>query len=241
MAARKRTPAATAKKAGAKKAAAKKSPAAKKAPVTKRATRTTAAQRAAARKAASRRAAAVKKAPAAKKAPARKRAPARQQASAVQRALDTARSVLSAVAAAPARLAEKVARPLPSTRPVGVKMRLQPGMTATVLGAPRDPAAMLGALPDGVHVTDTLGHGTPEFVLAFVRNQAELVERMDQLGPWVKPRSLLWVAYPKQSSGVETDLTRDRGWESATAHGLEVVAQVAVDDTWAASRLVKRE
>ncbi|AKI98873.1 hypothetical protein [Archangium gephyra] len=44
------------------------------------------------------------------------------------------------------------------------------------------------------------------------------------------------MAYPKQSSKVETDLNRDKGWESVERLGWEGIAQVAVDATWAATR-----
>ncbi|WP_146210016.1 hypothetical protein [Vitiosangium sp. GDMCC 1.1324] len=130
----------------------------------------------------------------------------------------------------------KPARPAPSTKPLGQKMLLKPGMEAVVLGAPGDAATLLGELPEGARVRTKLGAGAP-FILAFVHNRAELAQRMAELGPVLTPTTVLWVAYPKQTSKVETDLNRDRGWESAAKLGLQTVAQVAVDATWAASRL----
>ena len=47
--------------------------------------------------------------------------------------------------------------------------------------------------------------------------------------------AVTWVAYPKKTSGVPTDLTRDRGWEAVTGD-IDAVSQVAVDDTWSALR-----
>ncbi|HEY0094975.1 MAG TPA: hypothetical protein VGB96_11640, partial [Archangium sp.] len=127
------------------------------------------------------------------------------------------------------------ARPAPSTKPLGQKMLLKPGMEALVLGAPGDAATLLGKLPAGARVRTEPGTGAP-FILAFVRNRAELDKRMAQLGPVLTPTTLFWVAYPKQSSKVETDLNRDRGWESVERLGLRGIAQVAVDATWAATR-----
>jgi len=134
--------------------------------------------------------------------------------------------------AAPAR----AARPAPSTKPLGQKLLLKPGMEAVVLGAPAEVTGLLGELPAGARVREKLGTGAP-FILAFVRNRAELEQRMAELGPVLTPTTLLWVAYPKQSSQVKTDLNRDRGWEPAERLGLRGVAQVAVDATWAATRL----
>jgi hypothetical protein len=127
------------------------------------------------------------------------------------------------------------ARPAPSTKPLGQKMLLKPGMEAVVLGAPGDAVALLGELPAGARVRTKLGKGAP-FILAFVRNRAELDKHMAQVGPALKPETLFWVAYPKQSSKVETDLNRDKGWESVERLGWEGIAQVAVDATWAATR-----
>lgn len=46
----------------------------------------------------------------------------------------------------------------------------------------------------------------------------------------------MWVAYPKTTSGVATDLTRDVGWATMNEAGWGVVSQVAVDATWSALR-----
>ena len=60
-----------------------------------------------------------------------------------------------------------------------------------------------------------------------------------RLGPkavaHVQGGAVTWTAYPKQTSGVETDMTRDRGWEAVTGD-IDAVSQVAVDDTWSALR-----
>ena len=75
-------------------------------------------------------------------------------------------------------------------------------------------------------------------VLAFVLDSGQV----GQLASILKrclPRggeARLWVAYPKGGSGIDTDLTRDRGWDKLRALGLAAVAQIAVDGTWSALR-----
>ena len=49
-------------------------------------------------------------------------------------------------------------------------------------------------------------------------------------------RVLLWLSYPKRSSKVETDLSRDVGWEVVADAGLRPVTQVSIDETWSALR-----
>ena len=52
----------------------------------------------------------------------------------------------------------------------------------------------------------------------------------------LKLGGLLWFSYPKKSSKVETDITRDVGWDALGSTGLRPVTQVAIDDTWSALR-----
>ena len=52
----------------------------------------------------------------------------------------------------------------------------------------------------------------------------------------VKHDGLLWVSYPKTSSGVESDLLRDVVWKSVAKTGLRPVTQVSVNDKWSAIR-----
>ena len=211
----------TAKRPAARKTA-KKSAARKN--VTKSAARKTA-KRPAARKAAKR--------PAAKKAAVRK-------APRMQRAFAAVKGLLDSVTHAPALIAETVTRVTHSTKPLAQKLRLQEGMLATVLGAPGDAKALLGELPVGAGVSTELASDEPPFLLVFVRTRKDVERRVAELLPRLTQKTLLWFAYPKQSSKVETDLNRDRGWEAATRAKLEAVAQVAVDATWAATRFMKR-
>lgn len=44
------------------------------------------------------------------------------------------------------------------------------------------------------------------------------------------------MSYPKKSSKVKTDLTRDIGWDVVTDVGWTGIAQVSIDDTWSATR-----
>lgn len=73
-------------------------------------------------------------------------------------------------------------------------------------------------------------------LLLFVHSQAEL----EQLAPTalasLEPGARLWIAYPKKSSSIKTDINRDKGWEPITGKGWRAVTQIAIDDTWSALR-----
>ena len=65
-------------------------------------------------------------------------------------------------------------------------------------------------------------------------------DELAKLGPKavgaVEYDGLLWISYPKKSSKVKTDLTRDVLWELMSDTGLRPVTQVSVDSTWSAMR-----
>jgi hypothetical protein len=49
--------------------------------------------------------------------------------------------------------------------------------------------------------------------------------------------AILWVAYPKLSSKLAGDLSRDVIHTLAPKHGLDTVSQIAIDEDWSALRL----
>lgn len=74
----------------------------------------------------------------------------------------------------------------------------------------------------------------------YVQLFAATVKELEQHGPValsaIRPDGLLWLCYPKGSSGLKTDLSRDKGWDSVKAAGFEGVSLILVDDTWSAMR-----
>jgi hypothetical protein len=116
------------------------------------------------------------------------------------------------------------------------KLKLQPGQRAALLGAPESYAPALLPLPEGVELVDHLD-GEFDWVQLFVRNSAELAERMPEVRRALKPVSLLWITFPKGSSKIQTDLTRDKGWDAVGPADLKWINLVSVDDTWSAFSL----
>jgi hypothetical protein len=53
----------------------------------------------------------------------------------------------------------------------------------------------------------------------------------------LKPESLLWICFPKGTSKTQTDLTRDKGWDSLQQANLKWITLVSVDETWSAFAL----
>jgi hypothetical protein len=110
------------------------------------------------------------------------------------------------------------------------KLQLKDGQALRVLGA-----------PEGVDLSE-VAEGEPVGVLAFVSSSADLRKHAKKIaGAAADASGLAWAAYPKKSSGIESDLTRDEGWAALFDTGVRPVRQIAIDDTWSALRFRRQE
>jgi ribosomal protein L25 (general stress protein Ctc) len=115
------------------------------------------------------------------------------------------------------------------------KLLIKPGMRLAILNPPAGYVEGLGSLPEGAQITYDAG-GVLDFVQLFIRNRGEYERLGADALRTVKPDGLLWICYPKKSSGVESDLDRDVVWKMLQPTGLRPVTQVAIDDVWSALR-----
>lgn len=73
--------------------------------------------------------------------------------------------------------------------------------------------------------------------LAFVSSWDEFLQFLTKSLASIAHDSVLWVAYPKQSSKIKTDINRDILWQTAEPYGITAVSAISIDDTWSALRL----
>jgi hypothetical protein len=112
------------------------------------------------------------------------------------------------------------------------KLRIKAGFRLLTLNAPTDFKKTLGKLPEGVSI---LEKGTAaDQVHWFVTNKVQLEKELSKAMKLVMPGVTVWVYYPKGSSGIQTDLTRDKGWECLLKEGdkLAWINLISFDDTW---------
>ena len=119
--------------------------------------------------------------------------------------------------------------------PLLKKLGVKPGHRLLVLNAPDGYLDQLSPLPEKAELA-TKGKGPFDVVQLFVKNKAQVDRDAAKAMQAVKPRGLLWIAYPKKSSKIETDISRDVGWETMKKADWEGVAIVAIDETWSALR-----
>ena len=120
--------------------------------------------------------------------------------------------------------------------PLLKKMKLKPGQRAAIINAPGGYVETLQPLPEDVAMAEDLV-GTFDWVQLFVKTQAELEQVIAHVRAALKPAGMLWITFPKGTSKIQTDLTRDKGWDALQAIDLKWINLISVDDTWSAFAL----
>jgi hypothetical protein len=117
-----------------------------------------------------------------------------------------------------------------SGTPLPKKLGIKEGHRVAILRAPDGFHNTLGALPDGVAVRDRARRSL-DVILLFVRRRNYLERRFERLVAALGPAGGLWIAWPKKSSGIETDLDQSAVMEVGLARGLVDNKVCAIDET----------
>lgn len=126
-----------------------------------------------------------------------------------------------------------------SGKPLVQKLGIKNGWTIAILNAPRGYDGILGKLPRDVR-RKIAAVGPLDFVQFFTTERHELERRFATLARALTPAGMLWISWPKKTSGVATDLTEDVIRTVGLAHGLVDVKVAAVDDVWSGLKFVRR-
>jgi hypothetical protein len=123
--------------------------------------------------------------------------------------------------------------PLP--RKLGIKAETRLGL----VNAPEGFDAVLGELPPGIAVRRRL-QGRFDVIVAFFDSRAQLERRLPACRNALDQAGGLWIAWPKGSSGIATDLGEGTVRELGLAAGLVDNKVCAIDATWSGLRFVYR-
>jgi hypothetical protein len=126
-----------------------------------------------------------------------------------------------------------------SGTPLAGKLGVAPSSRVLVDRAP--PGFSLGEPPDGATIHRRLGRGPYDVILVFCPDLARLMSRWPVLHPRTTASGALWIAWPKRSSGLVTDLDENVVRNYALAHGRVDVKVCAVDDVWSGLKHVIRK
>jgi hypothetical protein len=126
-----------------------------------------------------------------------------------------------------------------SGSPLAKKLGIKEGHRVAFPGAPDGFRRLLGDLPEDVSVRSRVS-GPLDVIVFFTRRRAELERRLPALRRAMDPAAGLWIAWPKRSSAVATDMTEDVARELGLANRLVDNKVAAIDETWSGLRLVIR-
>src|SRR5947208_16128580 len=126
-----------------------------------------------------------------------------------------------------------------SGTPLVKKLGIKPGFEVAFVNAPEDFVKQLD-LPADVNVRSHSTSKDLDFVLVFVKSQKILTTAFTQYSRKIKPNGMLWVSWPKKTSGVQTDLTENIVRDIGLAGGLVDVKVCAVDHVWSGLKFVYR-
>jgi len=138
--------------------------------------------------------------------------------------------------------AEPVVPPPDSGRgktPLAAKLGVKEGTTLLLLGAPRGFEQTLAPLPKGVRIARR-ATGRAGIAVQFAERARGLEARIRALEPRLEERGQLWIAWPKKSSGVASDLDQGGVQRAGLAAGLVDTKICAIDETWSGLRFSRR-
>lgn len=125
-----------------------------------------------------------------------------------------------------------------SGTPLHRKIGIKPDSRVLVSAAP--PAFEIHDAPRSAVIHSRAAGASYDVILAFCPDVRRLRERFSRLAPRLTTAGALWIAWPKKSSGVATDLDENVVREIGLDQGLVDVKVIAIDETWSGLKFVRR-
>ena len=126
-----------------------------------------------------------------------------------------------------------------SATPLPKKLGIKEQSRLAFINAPAGFADYLGPLPEGAEVMKRLIKPI-DLILLFVTTERALLKDFAKLSDKLATNGMIWIAWPKKSSGVATDLSFERVQRIGLDAGLVDVKICAIDDTWSGLKFVFR-
>lgn len=127
-----------------------------------------------------------------------------------------------------------------SGKPLAEKLGIKKDFTIVLLNAPKHYLTLVAPLPDGATIAKSIT-GKTDLIHLFASTKTELSKLLNTALTTMKHDAIIWVSWPKKSSGVPTDITEDRIRDIALPLGLVDIKVCAVDEVWSGLKLVIRK
>ena len=119
------------------------------------------------------------------------------------------------------------------------KLQLADEKNLLIQGLPSSIEKQFNKLSFAKNMTPLLKSRKIDFALVFAVSENQLNGILKDVMPSLKNDSKFWVAYPKTTSKIVTDLNRNRSWNRLTAEGYESTQRIELDHVWSAMKFVK--
>lgn len=119
------------------------------------------------------------------------------------------------------------------------KLQLTDQKNLLIQGLPSSIEKQFSKLSFCKNMTPLLKSRKIDFALVFAVNENQLNGILGDVMPSLRDGSVFWVAYPKSTSKIATDLNRERSWSRLTTEGYESIERVELDHVWSAMRFEK--
>ena len=116
------------------------------------------------------------------------------------------------------------------------KLQLADEKNLLIQGLPSSIEKQFSKLSFAKNMTPLLKSRKIDFALVFAVNENQLNGILTDVMPSLKEGSKFWVAYPKVTSKIVTDLNRERSWNRLTDGGYASIERVELDHVWSALR-----
>lgn len=124
----------------------------------------------------------------------------------------------------------------PLYKKLGIKEGSKVGLAGFEIG---EFLPIIGELPHGAEIVEVAPEPL-ELLIMFATGEKQLKRRFGALAKMVRPDGGFWIAYPKKSSSIETDLNFDIVQRIGLEEGLVDNKTCAIDDDWSGVRFVMR-
>jgi len=124
-----------------------------------------------------------------------------------------------------------------SGTPLPKKLGIKDGFRVCFVGAPAD---VRSELKSALAACSESAKGDVDFAMVFTKSKLELGKEFKRVAKSLTPAGMLWVSWPKKSSGVATDLDENVVRGVGLEVGLVDVKVCAVTDIWSGLKFVRR-
>lgn len=126
-----------------------------------------------------------------------------------------------------------------SGTPLAKKLGIKTGCRVALLGAPKNFVQKLGPLPAGIRL-QTTARSHPDLILLFCRSRSDLSRRFPAAAQALAEGGGLWIAWPKQASGMKSDLTQTHVRNFGLEREFVDYKICAIDETWSGLKFARR-